>query len=188
MAQAYLRTPPSGDQRPEPLSDAVVRRAAQSRIADVMAWLKPRLPTLTEDEAVQVIAAGIKAGGSDGFRTGVAIKAEAGWPIDMDACLLLRDCCEYLAFALRVETRAWALRVGIRFPGADKQAIEWIEPSGRRRSGTIVACDHGTASAMVEPKSGLLEAGPPKRVYAESVIANVTTGEYAVYHIGKAAG
>jgi hypothetical protein len=50
----------------------------------------------------------------------------------------------------------------------------------------IVSCDRDYAAAIVQPFDGMIRAGPPKRVFAEQVIANTTKGEYAVASFGPA--
>jgi hypothetical protein len=186
MAQAFLRYAPDDDQRPEPLAPGVVDRAARARLDEIILWLKPRMPTLTEEEVIFAIAAAIKHGGADGFRGSVILKDMFKWPVDMELCQFIRDSCSALAFALRIETRAWAVRTGLRFPGHDNHKIEWIEDSGKQRAGVIVSCDRDYAAAIVQPFDGMIRAGPPKRVFAEQVIANTTKGEYAVASFGPA--
>jgi len=182
--QAYLRDVPEGDARPDPLSLAVVARATTARLDEIKAWLTPRLPTLDEDQIKFALATAIKAGGADGFRASVHLREQFKWPVDMDLCCYVRDTCNALAFALRVETRIWAVRAGLRFPAKSNDAIEWIEESGRRLAGKVVSVDDSYAAAIVQAADGLIKAGPPRRVFAESVVANTTTGDYAIYQIG----
>jgi hypothetical protein len=186
MAQAYLRYAPEDDARPEPLAQAVVDRASKARLDEIKVWLKPRMPALTDEEVLFAISAAIKHGGADGFRGSVILKDMFKWPVDMELCQFVRDSCSALAFALRVETRAWVVRVGIRFPGRDNEKIEWIEDSGKQRAGTIISIDPDYGAAIVQPFDGMIRAGPPKRVFAEQVCANTTKGEYAVASYGPA--
>lgn len=183
MAQAVLRPPPEGDARPDPLSETVLTRAIALKIDDAMSWLRPRIPTLTEEEATFAIAASLRRGGADAFRAGVSLKNEFSWPVDTAMVLVLRDMVEALAFALRLETVAWVLRTGVRFPAQDRQQIEWIDGSGKQRAGTVVAIDKTYAAGVVQPFEGLVKAGEPRRVLAEQVFANITTGERAVFRL-----
>jgi hypothetical protein len=183
MAQTVLRPAPEGDGRPDPLSETVLTRAVSLHVADAMAWLKPRVPTLSEEEATFALCASIRRGGADGFRAGVSLKNEFSWPIDIEMVLVLRNITEKLAFALRIETAEWVLRTGMRFPAKDNQQIEWIDGSGKHRAGTVIAVDRALCAAVVQPFEGLVKAGEPRRVLCEQVFHNITTGERAVFQL-----
>lgn len=179
MAQAYLRPAPEHDARPDPLDDAVVARAAKTRLDEVRAWLKPRIPSLTDEEITEALSSSVKRGGADGFRMAVSLKNDFSWPADIELTLACRDICDALAFALKLETGVWALRTGMRFPGKSNDQVVWIDAAGRKMMGTVVAGDACYASGLVQPFEGLVKAGQPRRVLAEQVIANITTDEHA---------
>lgn len=180
LAPAFLRYAPEDDQRPDPLSDAVLDRACNARLDEIKAWLKPRMPALSDLEIIFALKAAIKAAGPDGFRATNTLFKIFNWPADMDLCCLVRDTCNALAFALRVETRVWAVRVGLRFPGRSEHKIEWMEETGVRLAGKVISVDDTFAAAICQPLlDGTVRAGPPRRVFAEYVVANTTLGEYA---------
>lgn len=178
MARAYLRYAPEGDERPEPLSKPVVERAIEARLDEIKAWLKPRLPTLADADVRFALTSSLKGSGSDAFRAGVLLKEMFRWPVDFDLTLLLRDTIGALALALKVETRIWAVRTGLRFPGKDGDSVEWEDETGKPQHGAIVAVDRDYAAALVRPPDGLTRVHQPMRVFAEHVTANVTQGEY----------
>lgn len=184
MAQAYLRSAPEGDQRPDPLAEAVVARAATTRLDVVRSWLKPRIPSLTDEEIIFALSTAAKRGGADGFRMAVTLKNEFSWPADMDLTLACRDICESLAFCLKMETAAWALRTGLRFPAKSNHQIAWVDATNRKCMGTVVAIDPCYAAAVVQGFEGLVKAGQPRRVLAEQVVSNITTDEHAMSRIG----
>jgi hypothetical protein len=186
MTRAFLRYAPSDDRRPEPLNAPVVARAVQARIDEVRAWIKPRLPAVEDEEIVFALETAIKHGGADGFRAGLLLRDMFKWPVDMDLCLLLRDSCNALAFALRVETRAWVVRSGLRFPAACNDKIEWADDTGKAFAGAVISIDLSYAAAIVQPMDTSYRAGKPRRVFAEQVYANVTRGEYAAMSAGSA--
>ena len=186
MSRAYLRYAPVDDQRPDPLAPTVISRAAMARIDEIMEWLKPRIPTLTREEVLFALEACIRSGAADGFRAGVGLKENFGWPVNTDLVLLLRDCCDALAYALRVETRMWAVRAGVRFPASENERIEWSDERGKGIAGVVISVDPSYAAAIVQPMTNDTKAGQPRRVYAERVFANVTRGEYAFSASGKA--
>lgn len=179
LAQAFLRYAPADDQRPDPLCDAVLDRATNARLDEIKAWLKPRFPALSDLEIKFALKAAIKAAGPDGFRATASLFHVFNWPADMELCQFVRDTCNALAFSLKVETRVWAVRVGLRFPGRSEHAIEWIDDSGKQSAGKVISVDDTFAAAIVQPMDGVIRAGPPRRVFAEHVIANTTLGEYA---------
>ena len=181
---AFLRSAPREDPRPDPLAAEVLLRATNARLDEIKAWLSPRLPALSEEEIKFALMTGMKRGGADGYRASRAIQDEFGWPVDIELCQFVRDTCNALAFALRTETRAWVVRVGLRFPGKDGDKIEWLDEGGKACAGQIIAVDRNLACAIVQPSDGLYKAGKPRRVHAEQVTANTTKGEYAVYSIG----
>lgn len=178
MARAYLRNAPEGDQRPEPLSTPVVDRALESRLPDVKAWLKPRIPSLEDGDVKFALSSALKGSGADAFRAGVILKDMFSWPVDIDLIMILRDAIEGLAIALKIETGHWVLRTGLRFPGKDGDTIEWEDENGRARAGTIKTIDRTYAQALVQPPDGLTKVHKPVRVIAESVTANITQAEY----------
>lgn len=186
MARAFLRYPPEGDTRPDPLAAPVLERAAFAKFGAIKEWLQPRQPTLTDEDISSTLISAIRQGGADGFRASVHLKDNAGWPVDMDLCCLVRDSCNALALALKDETRAWVLRTGLRFPAKSEDTIEWESEFGKQFAGKVIAVDSGLACALVQPFDGLIRAGQPRRVHAESVVANTTTGEYAIPRIGPA--
>lgn len=178
MARAYLRYAPEGDERPEPLSKPVVDRALESRLVDVKAWLKPRMPTLTDSDIMFAVASALKGSGADAFRAGVILKDMFSWPVDIDLIMVLRDAIQGLAIALKIETGLWVLRVGLRFPGKDGDTIEWEDEFGKARAGTIKTIDATYAQALVQPPDGLTKVHKPVRVCAETVTANITQADY----------
>ncbi|USN13849.1 hypothetical protein PAPPERLAPAPP_01750 [Brevundimonas phage vB_BpoS-Papperlapapp] len=180
MAHGFLRTPPQGDGRPDPLSDRVIARAVDRHLDGFQAWLKPRIPALDDAEVAKAVTTALRAAGADGFRMAVVLKNEFSWPADMGLALLLRDVTESLAFSLRIETSEWAMRTGFRFPGKSNQQIVWADHNDKLRSGTIVAVDNCYASALVQGFEGLVKAGEPRRVLAERVVSNITTDEHGV--------
>lgn len=185
MARAYLRYAPEDDTRPEPLDPKVIARAIQARFDEIKVWLAPRLPTISDEEVLFALATSVRLGAADGFRVGVFLRDMFKWPVDMDLCCYLRDTCNALAFALKVETREWVVRTGLRFPASGDDAIEWIDNlSDKKMTGKLVSLDPSFAAAIVQPADGLLRAGKPRRVFAEQVTANVTKGERAISKIG----
>jgi hypothetical protein len=93
MAQAFLRYAPADDQRPDPFSDAVIRRASNARLDEIKLWAKPRLPAISEEEIRFALMQGMRAGGADGFRASVLLKELFFWPVDMELCQFVRDTC-----------------------------------------------------------------------------------------------
>lgn len=179
MAHAFLRAAPAADPRPEPLAEAVLKRATNARLDEIRAWLKPRLPTLSDEEIGFALMAAMKLGGADGFRTSVKLHETFGWPVDMELCQFVRDTCNALAFALRVETRLWSVRVGLRFPARAEERIEWCDDQERGWAGKVISVDDGLALGIVQRFDGAIRMGAPVRVFAEAVTANLTKGEYA---------
>ena len=180
MVHGFLRTPPEGDGRPDPLADSVIARAVDRNIDAIKSWLKPRIPSLDDAEISAAITTALRAAGADGFRMSVVLKNEFSWPADMDLALLMRSVTESLAFSLRVETGEWAMRTGYRFPAKSNHQIVWLDHNDKTRAGTVVAVDNCYASALVQGFDGLVKAGDPRRVLAERVISNLTTDEHGV--------
>lgn len=187
MAQAYLRPAPEGDGRPDPLNENVVARAAATRLEVVRSWLTPRIPSLSDEEIAFALGMAVKRGGADGFRMAVALKNEFSWPADIELTLACRDICDALAFSLKLETGAWALRTGLRFPGKSNHQVVWVDATDRKQMGTVVAVDPCYAAAVVQPFEGLVKAGQPRRVLAEQVVANITTDEHGMARIAPPA-
>jgi hypothetical protein len=177
MARAYLRQVHPGDARPEPLNEAVLARACTARMAEIKAWLSPRVLSITEDEIVFALTTAIGSAGADGFRAATVLKNEFLWPVDMELCLLVRDTVTAMAQALRAETRVWVLRTGMRFPAKSEDSIEFIDGVGKTRTGKVTGIDSALAAAFVQPFDGLIRAGGPTRVLAEQVMKNISTGE-----------
>ncbi|UTC28691.1 hypothetical protein MARCHEWKA_01780 [Brevundimonas phage vB_BpoS-Marchewka] len=180
MAHGFLRTPPEGDARPDPLADCVVVRAIGRHLDGLQAWLKPRIPALPDAEVTAAVTTALRAAGADGFRMALVLKNEFSWPADMALALLLRDVTDSLAFSLRIETAEWAMRTGFRFPGKSHHQIVWADHNDKLRAGTVIAVDNGYASALVQGFEGLVKAGEPRRVLAERVVSNITTDEHGV--------
>lgn len=180
MAPGFLRSPPEGDGRPDPLADSVIARAVDRHIDQIKDWLKPRIPSLDDAEIVAAVTTALRTAGADGFRMSVVLKNECSWPADMDLALVMHSVTNALAFALRVETGEWALRTGYRFPAKSNHQIVWLDHNGKTRAGTVVAVDNCYASALVQGFEGLVKAGDPRRVLAERVVSNLTTNEHGV--------
>lgn len=179
MAHAFLRSAPADDKRPDPFCDAVLMRATLARLDEIRAWLKPRWALeLSEAEVKFALVAALKAAGADGFRVSVKLHEIFHWPVDMELCQFVRDTCHALAFALRVETRLWGVRTGLRFPGKSEDRIEWVDDQGRAQSGKVISTDPSLALAIVQRFDGVIRMGAPVRVLAETVIANATQGLY----------
>jgi hypothetical protein len=179
MAHAFLRSAPADDKRPDPFCDAVLMRATLARLDEIRAWLKPRWPTeLSEAEVKFALMAAMKASGADGFRASVKLLEVFHWPVDMELCQYIRDTCNALAFALRVETRVWGVRVGIRFPAKSEDRIEWRDEQGRPMSGKVISTDASLGIAIVQRFDGTVRMGAPVRVLAETVVANLTQKLY----------
>ncbi|USN15640.1 hypothetical protein KIKIMORA_05220 [Brevundimonas phage vB_BpoS-Kikimora] len=177
MAPAPLSPLPEGDGRPDPLADAVIARSVEAHIPALLDWLRPRVPALEPHEICAGVIAAVRRSGADGFRAACHLKNENSWPADMGLCLILRDITHHLDFALRQVTSEWVMRTGYRFPAKDREQIEWIDGAGRKRMGEVVAVDRSLAAGVVQPVEGLLKAGDPRRVLAEQVITNLTTGK-----------
>lgn len=185
MARAYLRYAPDDDQRPDPLAPSVLDRAAEAWLDETMLWLKTRIPGMAREQVKFALVAALRRGGSDGFRTATCLKGDFAWPVDMELCRLLADCCNAVPFSLRVVTREWAVRTGLRFPARPLDKIEWTHRGPKlaiERSGEVVSVDHSYAAALVTPLQGLTKITPPVRVFAEDVYANVTQGHHALAH------
>lgn len=179
MSPAFLRPAPPTDARPEPLHPSVVQRASRAREDEIATWLKPRVPALTTEQISFALQAALIGGGADGFRCSTVLREKFGWPVDMELCGYVRDTCNALAFALRIETRVWVARTGVRFPGKSGDSIEWLdERDDGQRQGQLIAVDRDYASAVVQPISSLIKAGPPRTVFAEHVLANITQALY----------
>lgn len=176
---AFLRYAPADDQRPEPLCPAVLARATTARLDEIRAWIKPRLPGSIDEQITFALSCAMKAGGADGFRAAMHLYIDFKWPVDMELCQFVRDTCNALAFALRAETRVWSVRVGLRFPGRSEHRIEWIDDTGNQIAGKVISVDDTFAAAIVQAYDGTIRMGPPRRVFAEHVIANTTLGLYA---------
>lgn len=178
MVPTFLRPTPASDPRPDPFCDAVLTRAANARLDEIKAWMKPRLPALSDDEVRFALRAALHAGGADGFRASCTLKAVFDWPVDMELCGYLRDTCHAMAFALRVETREWSVRIGLRFPGKSEDRIEWLDDQDVAHVGKVISTDHGLALGIVQAYDGTIRAGAPRRVLAERVTANLTQALY----------
>jgi hypothetical protein len=173
-----LRQLPEGERRPEPLDPAVLNRAVNARHEEITKWLAPRVPTLTPEAVTFAVTAAIKRGGADGFRASMFLKTEFEWPVDMELCGWVRDCCNAMAFALRAVTREWVVRVGIRFPGKDGEKIEWVNEGSHEHAGVIISVDPSYAAAIVQRYISGSPMHQPVRVFAEDVYANINRGEY----------
>lgn len=176
MASAPLSPLPPGDGRPDPLAHEVIARSVEAHIPALLEWLRPRIPSLEPFEVRAAVIAGVRRSGADGFRAACHLKNENSWPADMGLCLVLRDITHHLDFALRQVTGEWVLRTGYRFPAKEREQVEWIDGAGRKRLGEVVAVDRSLAAGVVQPVEGLLKAGEPRRVLAEQITANLTTG------------
>jgi hypothetical protein len=176
--QAFLCYAPSDDLRPDPFADRVLTRATQARLDEIKVWMKPRLPTISDEEVRFALAQALRAGGADGFRATCLLKELFLWPADMTLCGYVRDTCNALAFALRVETRIWSVRAGVRFPGKSEDRIEWMDDQGRTLAGKVISVDPGLAIGIVQAMDGVIRMGPPRRVFAETVTANITQARY----------
>jgi hypothetical protein len=187
MARAYLRYAPADDQRPKPLSPEVLRRAAATRVAETMSWLKSRIPGLDEDQVIFALTTCMSQGGFDGFRTGVKLRENFSFPVDWEMAKIAHEACSAVEMSLKIETGAWALRTGIRFPAKCGDRIEFIHRD-RERAGQIISIDFTYAAAVVTPFYGDSQASmdTPIRVFAEEVYANTTRGEYAYAQAGEA--
>lgn len=180
MARAFLRYAPADDQRPQPLSPAVLRRAAATRLDATLSWLKTRIPGLDEEQIIFALATSMERGGFDGFRTATKLKENFSFPVDWEMAKIAAEVCASAEFSLKIETGEWALRTGLRFPAKCGERIEFMHRD-RERAGKVLSVDYTYAAAIVEPFYGASSAtmDTPLRVFAEDVYANTTRGEYA---------
>lgn len=170
-----LRPAPTHAPRPHPTDEAVLTSAIAPRLAQVRQWMEVAGATVTADDAqlTNCIAVAMKVGGTDPFRSGLALSVAAGFPTDFALTQVLAEIAQRIPEAHRDVTRVWVVENGLRLPCKDGDEIEWLSPHGEPRAGKVVACDNAFAAVAVEVAAdGGQSSGVHVRVLMERIFAN----------------
>lgn len=174
MTSARLRPAPVEDPRPFIHDPDVIKRALSGVEPMIDKWCGN---ANTMPAIVRALPPAFEDGAGDPYRVARILHDAGIVTPDYKLVRIFAEITARLTWALRVETGAWAIRSGMRFPGYEDDLLEFCIPAiSVIATGKVVVIDKPMATARVQRPS----TGDILLVTAEDVIANMTQGIRAV--------